>query len=323
MGLFKKEVSQVDYVETEHGPIYNFFYSFWTHIRTLMGANVLVIVFNIPMMFLAYAFSLFILPVMNSTFNVNNFVKLLVENGVVGNATLGNDIHGEDAAVQMYFLLIVFCVMFLITSCLFCIGPFQAGFSQIYRNLRRQNGVFFFDDLKEGIKTNLKQSLIVMFIGMIVTALDLFAAAFYLNIQNKIGPFIAAFFIAFFFVFMLVQNMVYQLMVSRDLSIKNLYRNAFLFFLLKFGPCFLILGIMVLFLMVIPFVLLLSTSYLTLGIYVFFYAFLVVTFIQYLVAFFTGELINEYMPAPKTEDDEYSEESDEDFESEEEDSEES
>ena len=41
-------------------------------------------------------------------------------------------------------------------------------------------------------------------------------------------------------------------------------------------------------------------SYMTLGIFVFFYGFIMIAFVQYLLAFFTGGLLHKYMPAPKT-----------------------
>lgn len=296
---FKMKVSDRDYVESEHGPIYNFFYSMWTHIVQLMGLNFILLIMNIPSMFVGYFMSLYLLPRLNETFELNNFIKLMVDNGIVGNETVYNEVEGSDAAVQLYFLLMVFCVIFLISSTLVCIGPFQAGFSQIYRNLRRQSGVYFFPDLKEGIAKNWKQSLAASIISVVVTGLDLFAIGFYLNQNTKFGSFVGAFFIAFFFVFMLVQNMVYQVMVSRDLPLHKIYRNCFLFFLMDFGPCLGIIAIMTLALIVVPFMMILNTSYLTLGLFLFIYGFFMIAFIQYLLAFFTGGLIHKYMPAPK------------------------
>ncbi len=311
----KMKVRATDYVETEHGPIYNFFYSFWTHVLQLMGTNVLILVFNIPAMILAYVMSLYMLPRLSSFFELNNFIAFMKENGITGEATLFNEITGEDAAVQLYFYVIVFCVVFLISSCLVCIGPFQAGFSQIYRNCRRQSGIFFFPDLKEGIKGNWKQSLAASLISLVVTFVSLFAIGFYLNQGTKIGSFLGAFFIAFFFVFMLLQNIVYQIMVSRELKLGQIYRNAFLFFLMNFGPCLAMIAVMIIFLIIIPFAMILNTSYMTLGLFVFIYGFFMIAFIQYLLAFFTGGLLHKYMPAPK-QDDEEGEESEENEEAE-------
>jgi hypothetical protein len=298
----KMKVRATDYVETEHGPIYNFFYSFWTHVLPLMGINVLLLIFNIPTMILAYVMSLYLLPRLSSFFELNNFIAFMEENGIAGEVTLLNEITGADAAVQLYFYVIVFCVVFLISSSLVCIGPFQAGFSQIYRNCRRQSGIYFFPDLKEGIKSNWKQSLASCLISLVVTFVSLFAIGFYLNQGTKLGSFVGAFFIAFFFVFMLIQNIVYQLMVSRELKLGQLYRNAFLFFLMNFGPCLAMIAVMIIFLIIIPFALILNTSYLTLGLFVFIYGFFMIAFIQYLLAFFTGGMIHKYMPAPKEED---------------------
>ena len=300
----KMKVSQIDYVETEHGPVYNFLYSMWTHILQLMSVNVLLLIFNIPTMVVCYFVSMFFLPRINPAFEVDNFIQFMVDNGIVGNETLKNEIEGTDAAVQLYFLLIVFCVVFLISSTLICIGPFQAGFAQIYRNLRRQSGVFFFADLKEGIVQNWKQSLVAGLISFLFTCVDLFAIGFYLNQESKWGSFVAAFFIAFFLVFMLIQNLVYQIMVSRDLPLRKIYRNAILFFMMEFGPCLGMIGIQIVLLVILPFVLVLNTSYLTLGLFIFLYGFVLIAFEQYLISFFAGGLLHKYMPAPKEEDEE-------------------
>ena len=299
--MSKMKVAKVDYVESDHGPIYNFFYSFWTHILQLMSVNVLLIIFNIPAMILGYFMSLVILPRLNSLFEVNNFIAFMEENGITGNDTLLNDIAGADAAVQFYFLFVVFCVIFLVSSSLVCIGPFQAGFSQIYRNCRRQSGIFFFPDFKEGIKNNWKQSLVASLISIVIVFVDLIAVGFYINSGNSGGAFIAGFFIAFFFVFMLVQNIVYQTIVSREMPLRKIYRNAFLFILLNFGPCLAMIGFQVLMLLVIPFILILNTSYLTLGIFLFLYGFIAIAFVQYLAAFFTGGMLHKFMPTPKNE----------------------
>jgi len=292
------KVPQEDLLVTEHGPIYNFLYSAWIHILKLMGMNMLFIIFNIPAMLIAYVYTLYFLPRINSTFELTNFVRFMLDNGVTGNSSLGNEITGEDAAYQFYFLFVLFCVMFFLCSLLICVGPFQAGFSQIFRNMRRQGSVFFFEDFKQGVKENWKQSTAACLISLVFTAIVLFAIGFYANLGSRVGIVLAVVFTFILASFMVIQNIVYQLMVSRQLSLKNLYKNAFLFYLLSFGPCLGIMAIMVLFYVVIPFMMIMTTTYLWLGIYVFLYMFFLVAWVQYLISFITGGIINKYMPPP-------------------------
>lgn len=306
-----RKVSSVDYVEQEHGPVYNFLYSFKTHFLTLMSVNLLFSIFNIPMFFVAFAFTIFILPILNDTFVPANFVEFMAEAGLVGNETI-NDI-GAEASYQLYYLIVVFCVMFLVGSGLFCVGPFQAGFSKIYRNLYRQEGVFIIADFKDGVKENWKQALASMIISLVVSAVSLFAIGFYLNSGTTLTTVFGTFFVLFFFVFIIVQNMVNTMIVSVDMPLHKMYRNAFLFFLIKFGPCVGLLGIIVLMLLVIPFALILTTTYAAYGFLVFYYLTFVFFFIQYMLAFFTGELISTYIgKAPSASDEEFDDLDDDD-----------
>ncbi|HAW16211.1 MAG: DUF624 domain-containing protein [Clostridiales bacterium] len=288
------KVPKQDYIPEQHGPVFRFFSTLGTHFTTIMSVNVLFLIFNIPMMLVAFAFSLFFLPTINSVFQPDNFVAFMNRVGLIGNEAVMNDI-GLDAAYQLYYIIMVFCVMFLLGSTLICFGPFQAGFSQIYRNLYRESGVFLFTDFKEGMKKNFKQSLASMFISLVVTALILTGLGYYANLESRFGTAVTVFFVIMFFVFILVQNMVNQMIVSVDLPLSKMYKNAFLFFLLKFGPCLGLIGIMFLMLVVFPFALFVTTTYFAYAIAIFYYLTLALAVVQYMFAFYTGELINEYI----------------------------
>ena len=308
-----KRVPKEDYVPEQHGPVYNFFYSIKTHLLTLMSTNLLFLVFNIPMMLVSFGFTLFFLPYTNSVFIPESFAQFMYDSGVVGNQSI-NDV-GTDAAYQIYYLIVLFCVMFLLGSTLLVIGPFQAGFSQIYRNLYRQEGVFLFTDFKEGMKNNWKQSLAASIVSIIVTALCLLATGFYLNIGTSWGTAIGTFFVILFFVFIIIQNMVYTMIVSRELPLRKMYKNAFLFFLLKFGPCLGLALMLIVTLIIIPSFLLITTTYFAYAVVVFYYLTFIFGFVQYTMAYFTGEVIKEYM-APLDAEEEPGEDEEADAESE-------
>ena len=292
-----KKVPKEDYVPEQHGPVFNFFYTLKTHFFTITSVNFLFLVFNIPMMFVAFALVLLFLPYLNSVFVPQNFVQFMLDSGVVGNQAI-NDV-GTDAAYQIYYLIVVFCVMFLLGTTLVVIGPFQAGFSQIYRNLYRQEGVFFFSDFKEGMSNNWKQSLGASIVSIIVTSICLLASGFYLNMGTSWGTAVGTFFVILFFVFIIIQNMVYTMIVSRDIPLHKIYKNAFLFFLLKFGPCLGLILMLIVTLVVIPSMLLVTTTYFAYAIVVFYYIVLIFGVVQFSIAYFTGELIKEYI-APKS-----------------------
>jgi len=319
--MSKKRVDKPDYVAEEHGAVYNFLYSYKTHITRLMTSNLLLVVFNIPMMLVAYFFSLFFLPWINSNFELSKFVDYWGDSlGATGNANLGNDISGDDVAYQLYYMVIIFCVMFLISTSIICIGPFQAGFHQIYRNLHRQSGVFLMSDFKDGMKNNFKQSMGVMTIGLVGSSIILFAIGFYLNgLGGGLGTALATFFGVSFFIFMLIQNMVYQIMVTVDLPLRKIYRNALLFFLIKPGPCIVTILASITLLGIIPFAMMFTSNYALMGLTVFYYLVFVIAFNQYMIAFETGEYIDQYVTSknPVSGDDEETFDTEDDEENEE------
>ena len=303
-----KNVPEKDYVEEAHGPVYSFFSSFGTYILNIMSANLMFVIFNIPMAFVAFLATVYFLPQLNSLFLPENFVAAMEKVGIAGNEL--NNAIGSEAVYQLYYLIVLFIAMFLLGTTLFCIGPFQCGFSRIYRNMYRNEGVFFFSDFKDGMVNNLKQSLWAMGISLVTTSLILFSIVFYSRMNNSVGTAISAMFVFLFLVFILIQNMVYQMIVSVDLPLKKIYMNAILFFLLKVVPCFGLIIAELLVLVVIPVLLFSTFTFFGYAIAVFIYLTLSFGFCQYMMAYFTGQMINKYI-VTKLESSEESESEDE------------
>ena len=291
------KVKKVDYVEEEHGAFYNYLYTFKTYFLTITSANFLFAVFNIPMMLVAAFLVVAFLPLANPVFIPENFVAALEELGIAGNESI-NDV-GAGAADQLYFIIVVFAVMFFVGSTLLSIGPFQAGFAQIYRNLYRKESVFFFSDFKAGMTKNWKQSLAAMVVSIVGTVVMLFAIVFYHNQGTTFGTAISTLFVVMFLIFIIVQNFVFQQIVSIDIPLKKIYKNSILFFILKFGPCFGLIGVVIVFLLLIPFLLFISTTYFGYAVAVILYMTILLGFVQYTLAYYGQSLIEEYI-IPKT-----------------------
>ena len=127
--------------------------------------------------------------------------------------------------------------------------------------------------------------------------------------KTDVGIVIGTVFCVLYVAFILIQNFAYNLMVTTDLKLWQIYKNALLFLLIRFGHC-LALGIAaVLFYIVIPFVLLMSASFTTLGIFIFLYSFVVIAWVQYGLSYYTGCLIDRYVASDEEVAEENSEES--------------
>ncbi len=275
-------------------PFVQFFKRGWENIVRLMAANVLFILFNIPSIVISYFFSSFFLLAFCRAFNLDSFIYISNETG------------NNVVSYEMFILLLVFFINVLVSSCLVCVGPFQAGFANLYKNIRNGTSVSLFSDFKSGVKNNVGKSIITMVFGIVITFILLFAITFYSSI-NKV---IMVLFIVLFFAFILVQNFVYQLIVSTDLSLFKIYKNAILFLFIRFIPCIGLALITFLFYIAIPFFLLMSASYLTLGIFVFLYSFLCISWVQYFLNSYTRRLIERFVKESATENGAYSDDND-------------
>ena len=281
--------------ERAKGPFAHFFISGWNHLVRLMGVNVLFLLFNIPSLAIAFGFSIVFMPGIVSAFNLNKFISITADAGT------------EVVSFQLLSLLMVFFVISVTASLLICIGPFQTGFAQVYKDIRNGTSVSLFGSFKVGLKENWKKALVSMFIGIFLSAVFILAVSFYLNMKTDLGIVIGTVFCVLYVAFILVQNFAYNLMVTTDLKLGQIYKNSLLFLLIRFGHCLALGIVVILFYILIPFVLLMSASYTTLGIFIFLYSFLVIAWVQYGLSYYTGRLIDRYV----AEDEEPSEENSE------------
>ena len=113
--------------ERAKGPVARFFISGWSNIIRLMAVNALFIVFNIPSIILCYFLAMFYIPVLAPALKWDSFITVVAEDG------------STETSYQLFLLLVLFFIMTLVSSCLICIGPFQAGFNQIYKGIRTGN----------------------------------------------------------------------------------------------------------------------------------------------------------------------------------------
>ena len=270
--------------------VIGFFKNGWANNVRLMAANVLFILFNIPSILLSYFLSSSFVFVFSRIFNWDSLLR--------------ND--DDVISYWMYMLLIIFFINALVSSCLICIGPFQAGFSNLYKNIRNGSSVSLFSDFKSGLKNNVGKSIGAMIIGLLATFISLLAVSFYINF-NK---YLAMLFVILMFALVLIQNFVYQLIVSTDLSLFKIYKNAFLLLLIRFIPNIGVSLVVFVFYIAVPFYLLMSASYLTLGIFVFLYSFLCVSWVQYFLNSYTRRLIERFVKESATENGAYSDDND-------------
>ena len=288
--------------ERAKGPFAHFFISGWNNLVRLMGVNVLFLIFNIPALAIAFGFAIVFMPGLINAFDLGNFIRVPVNEGMV------TPIQTYAVSFELLLMLYMFFVVSLVASLLVTVGPFQTGFAQVYKDIRYGTSVSLFGSFKTGMKENWKKALVSTFAGIIISSIIILAVSFYFNMKTDVGIVIGTVFCVLYVAFILIQNFAYNLMVTTDLKLGQIYKNAILFILIRFGHCLALGLVAALFYIVIPFVLIMSASYTTLGLFIFLYSFVVIAWVQYGLSYYTGCLVDRYVAADEEVGEENSEE---------------
>lgn len=109
-------------------------------------------------------------------------------------------------------------------------GMMNVGFAYVLRETVRCNPVFIISDFFRTIKKNIKQALIFGAIDFGIIALLIYDIyAYNMNASEWIYLMFFYLSILMIFVYFVMRTYIYQMMITFDLSIKKLLKNAFLF----------------------------------------------------------------------------------------------
>lgn len=119
--------------------------------------------------------------------------------------------------------------------CVGITGPFTAGISYVMRNWARDEHSFVWSDFWDAVKANWKQALPVSIISGVLPLLVYVAWMFYGQMTSTSVVFVIPMCLVFivFIMWKLTEMIIYTMMVTYDLSFKNLLRNSFLLTMAK------------------------------------------------------------------------------------------
>ena len=186
----------------------------------LIKVNLMYILFSIPALLIAYFISSVFIQKLTNIF-----------------------LSGADAKNGIFldlFIKLILSVL-MITLSLITIGPVQAGFTYILRNYSREEHSFIWWDFKENFVKNFKQGMAITGIDILVLCLLGIAINFYTNFSSILSVAAASFTIVTLILFVMMHFYIYPMLVTVNLSVKNIYKNAFIFAILKLLPNFLML----------------------------------------------------------------------------------
>ena len=168
---------------------------------------------------------------MFSLFNIPAIIAVLFMSQIFITNNLSDD-PGIDLALRFIICSILMCVPIL------TVGPAQAGFTYLLRNYAREEHAFIWWDFKEAAKKNFKQSMIICLIDLVVVLI----IGIDINLYGSMGgnsflmSIASGFLILAFVIYMMMHLYIYPMLVTFKLSIKQIYKNAFIFSIIKFFP---------------------------------------------------------------------------------------
>ena len=134
---------------------------------------------------------------------------------------------------QLNIIYFVFCLPII------TIGPATAAYTYILRNFAREEHAFVWWDFKDAFKSNFKQGFVTGLIELVLTFTFIININFYRQILNAenvptyILVMMGAMIIIYLFL-MFMRPYVYLMIVTIQLPLKHIFKNAFIFTILGF-----------------------------------------------------------------------------------------
>ncbi|HEX9058987.1 MAG TPA: hypothetical protein VF941_02275 [Clostridia bacterium] len=204
---YSKPGPGVDKDEPPKARFYTFIDIYMRKFRGLIKLNLLFSLFNIP----AIVISFIVVQVFLFPHRISEYELL----------------EGAIRIMVQALLLLIPVITF---------GPAQAGFTFVLRNYSREDHAFVWSDFKEHAFKNLKQSLVISLIDILVTAFVGFLLNFYLSTANGnvLYKVIGGLILLGFVIFLMMHIFIYPLLVTFKLRVRDIYKNAFIFTVLSF-----------------------------------------------------------------------------------------
>lgn len=235
----EKHRKEITYDPNHKRDFLYFFRMAFDHARNLLSLNLLMLFGNFPIFLLLLYFS------RNLHIHASAPADALfapvygaMQVGAVTPATSAiYGLYGASATVYLPTALSWIVLIAGIVLLLFTFGPVCVGITYIMRNMVKGEPIFLWTDFWYAIKRNVKQEFIVGILDLGFLALIAYDLVFfYININGSMltGIFFwFGIFIALIYLFM--RFYLYPMLVTFDLSIRKLYKNALIFSLLGLG----------------------------------------------------------------------------------------
>lgn len=182
-----------------------FFRKFWHFVRT----NMLYSLALIPSFVIIFLISIFILGRL--------FVNVIPQ------------VEPSEMSTIMIIGGLIFTNLYI---ALWGTGPATAGMTYIMRNFSREEHAFIWSDFKDTVKSNFKQSLAVFLIDLAVMFFAYVAIVVYSGVGGTMGLLRYVVYV-FLIIYTMMHFYIYPIMITFELGLKDIYKNALLFTISK------------------------------------------------------------------------------------------
>lgn len=210
-----------------------FFKLLWRNLSRLMSVNMLIVFSNFPIFFILFAMSgnlntTSYAPVSSLFGPIYGATKISGETSPLINAL--NGVHGLQVEISIpTTLTYIFYALGLLA--VFTFGLSMVGTTYITRNIVKGEPIFLMQDFWHAIKRNLRQGIIFGVFDVLVSFLIVYDAIFFAanaasNYMVSV-MFYAA--VAIGIIYFVMRYYIYIMMITFDLSLYKLLKNALIF----------------------------------------------------------------------------------------------
>lgn len=130
---------------------------------------------------------------------------------------------------------LLFTWLLVMIPCIAITGPFNAGVSYVLRNWARDEHSFVLSDFKDAVKANWKQALVISLIDGVMPFILYTGWRFYGGMMQRSVIFVvpAGLVLLVFIIWRLASMLAYPMLITYDLTIKNVIRNSMLLSIAK------------------------------------------------------------------------------------------
>ena len=276
---------------------FNFFKIFFRRFGQLLRLNILMIVQVIPLIVIVCAYFLGPKsPTATSIFFAPMFGVEQASSGFVGSVDL--DISSIQMGLPVFSPAMTITILCLLVVMAITWGWQNIGATYVLRGLLRGDPVFIFSDFFYAIKKNFKQGFLLGLFDFLITTILIVDFLFFYQQTGSYGFDVMYFAILLLMLIWIIMRFyIYNLLITFDIKIFKLIKNAFIFTILGFGRNILaVLGIAFLIIIHVLLIWLLLPVGISIPIILpFFYIFAATAFMGTYAAY---PIIDKYMIAP-------------------------